>query len=355
MMPGTHMLICSPPPAPPVQEYSQPRCGWPCHQRAQAGRSSPVRCPHSASAPAGSACGGARMTTCRAPSASTWWRRRRSHARPAITAAAAAASTGPAAGPHAARACSSSRASRAAVPPGSVTYRPSGPPGPPAAISSRCPVTAACPHQRRRAAAGRRPLRRAAGGLAGGRSRPGHWCTRRFLPARPVPRNRPGRTGLPPGARFPWPPTGAGSVPRRTEPELGGDFADGLRGLAEQDLGGGVGDHRPAQVGAEDVLGVLGDRGQARVVLAAGLGHPEQEPGAFGVAHQQPRLIDGDQPPPSPGGRVGDPPPGRVQGQQRADGLQFLGQVPQAEHDQVPGGAGRGRRGEQARRGCRSV
>ena len=43
------MLICSPPPAPPVQEYSQPRCGWPCHQRAQAGRSSPVRCPHSAS------------------------------------------------------------------------------------------------------------------------------------------------------------------------------------------------------------------------------------------------------------------------------------------------------------------
>ena len=72
MRPGTHMLICSPPPAPPVQEYSQPRCGWPCHQRAQAGRSSPVRCPHSASAPAGSACGGARMTTCRAPSASTW-------------------------------------------------------------------------------------------------------------------------------------------------------------------------------------------------------------------------------------------------------------------------------------------
>ena len=83
------MLICSPPPAPPVQEYSQPRCGWPCHQRAQAGRSSPVRCPHSASAPAGSACGGARMTTCRAPAASTWWRRRRSHARPAITATAA--------------------------------------------------------------------------------------------------------------------------------------------------------------------------------------------------------------------------------------------------------------------------
>ena len=82
-------------------------------------------------------------------------------------------------------------------------------------------------------------------------------------------------------------------------------------------------------------------------MLAAGLGHPEQEPGAFGVAHQQPRLIDGDQPPPSPGGGVGDPPPGRVQGQQGPDGLQLLGQVPQAEHDQVPGGAGRGRRGEQ--------
>ena len=42
------------------------------------------------------------------------------------------------------------------------------------------------------------------------------WCTRRFLPATPGPRRRPGRTGRPPGARFPWPPTGAGIVPRRT-------------------------------------------------------------------------------------------------------------------------------------------
>ena len=178
---------------PPVQEYSQPRCGWPCHHRAQAGRSSPVRCPHSASAPAGSACGGARMTTCRAPSASNWWRRRRSHARPASTAAAATASTEPAAGPRTTRERSSSRASRAAVPPGSVTYRPSGPP---AAISSRCPVTGACPHQPHRAAAA---LALVVFGIGAG-LRPGELVALRGSPPRTADRHK-----QPPPPRHPQP------------------------------------------------------------------------------------------------------------------------------------------------------
>ena len=56
-VPGTHILIVIP--APPAQVYSKPRCGWPCHSRAHGGRSSPVRCPHSAWPPAGSASGGA--------------------------------------------------------------------------------------------------------------------------------------------------------------------------------------------------------------------------------------------------------------------------------------------------------
>ena len=85
--------------SPPAQAYSQPRCGCPCHHRAQAGRSSPVRCPHSAAAPAGPACGGARTVTCRAASANAACCRRRSQARPAITAVTATASSGPATGP----------------------------------------------------------------------------------------------------------------------------------------------------------------------------------------------------------------------------------------------------------------
>ena len=38
--------------------------------------------------------------------------------------------------------------------------------------------------------------------------------------------------------------------------EGGGDGVDGLRGLAEQDLGGGVGDYCPPELGVEDVGGV---------------------------------------------------------------------------------------------------
>ena len=53
MVPGTHRRIARPAVVPPAQVYSQPRCGCPCHSRAQGGRSSPVRCPHSAAGAAG--------------------------------------------------------------------------------------------------------------------------------------------------------------------------------------------------------------------------------------------------------------------------------------------------------------
>ena len=126
-----------------------------------------------------------------------------------------------------------------------------------------------------------------------------------------------------------------------------GDLADGLGGLAEQDLGGGVRDHGPAQVGGQHVLRVLGDRREPGPRLAGGLRQPEQEPRALGVAHQQPRLVHGDQPPPAPGG-VGDRPPGGVQGEQGRGRAQLVGDVAEAEDDQVPLGAGGGRGGEQA-------
>ena len=80
------------------------------------------------------------------------------------------------------------------------------------------------------------------------------------------------------------------------QPEGLGHEADGLGCLAEQDLGGGVGDDGAAELAAEDVLGVLGDDGERGPVLAGGLGHPVQERRAVGLAHQQPRLVDDHQP-----------------------------------------------------------
>ena len=79
-VPGTHIRIVM---TGPAQVYSNPRWGWPCHSRAHRGRSSPVRCPHSASPPAGSASGGASTVITRAFAARAACWRRRSHARPA--------------------------------------------------------------------------------------------------------------------------------------------------------------------------------------------------------------------------------------------------------------------------------
>ena len=61
------------------------------------------------------------------------------------------------------------------------------------------------------------------------------------------------------------------------EPERLGDPVDRLRGLAEQDLAGGVADDRLAEFGREQVAGVLGDRGQAAPAFAGALGEPVQE------------------------------------------------------------------------------
>ena len=99
MVPGTHRRMLIPAASPPDQAYSQPRCGCPCRHLAQAGRSSPVRCPHRAAAPAGPACGGARIVTCRAASVKAACCRRRRCARPATMAVTATASSGPATGP----------------------------------------------------------------------------------------------------------------------------------------------------------------------------------------------------------------------------------------------------------------
>ena len=50
-----------------------------------------------------------------------------------------------------------------------------------------------------------------------------------------------------------------------------GDQVDGLRGLAHQDLGGGVGDDGLPEVGAEEVGGVLGDHRHSGRRLRAAL------------------------------------------------------------------------------------
>ena len=89
MVAGTHTLIVIPPGA---QVYSQPRWGWPCHQRASGGRISPARLAHSACPPAGSALGGASTVMVRAAAVNAACWRRRSHARPAQALAAAPAS-----------------------------------------------------------------------------------------------------------------------------------------------------------------------------------------------------------------------------------------------------------------------
>ena len=228
------------------------------------------------------------------------WRRRRRRARPAITVTAATAITGPATGPHAARACSSSRASRAVVPPGSActgpAARPARPPRSAVGARSRQHVLIASPGSGGATAAPAgcwRACRRAIS--AGSTGAPGVFFRRREClerdPGGGAGREQPGSLAAD-RSRDRSPADRRNSA--ATLSMACGDWRSRIW-VAELAITA-----RPRSV-AEHVLGVLGDRGQAGVVLAAGLGHPEQEPGAFRVAHQQPRLIDGDQPPPSPG------------------------------------------------------
>ncbi len=92
----------------------------------------------------------------------------------------------------------------------------------------------------------------------------------------------------------------------------------------------------------EQVGGVLGDDGQPAPVLAGRLGHAEQELGARRVGHEQPRLVDHDQAALAVG-RVRHPAPDGVQGEQRPGRFELVGQVAQAEDDEVAVGAGGGR------------
>ena len=110
-------------------------------------------------------------------------------------------------------------------------------------------------------------------------------------------------------------------------PKVDADLVEGLWGLAEQDLGGRVGDHRPPEIGGQHVGGVLGDDGQPGPVLASGFGRAQQELRPGRVGQQQPRLIDGDQAPP-PVVRVRDGGPDGVQDQQHRGRFEFLGQCP---------------------------
>ncbi len=202
------------------------------------------------------------------------------------------------------------------------------------------------PRRRRRPAPATPGWRRPAGRLRCGRSRRGRWCTGNARRVRPGPGTTPGRTGRrPAGPRLCGRPAAA-PVPRPTGRNSAATLVMAWGAwrsriwVAELAMTA-----RPRSV-AEDVLGVLGDGGQPGPGLAGGFGQPVQELRALAVAHQQPRLIDGDQPPPA-AGRVGHLPPGRVQRQQGRGGAQLVGDVAEAEDDQVPLGAGGGRRGEQ--------
>jgi hypothetical protein len=126
-----------------VQVYSQPRWGWPCHQRAIGGRISPARFAHSVSAPAGSACGGASTVMVRAPRPNTACCRACSHARPAMTAAAALAAVSPAAAPQCVSAASSRCARWCTIRSGWVRNRVIGvPAGPCRRTAARTPAAA---------------------------------------------------------------------------------------------------------------------------------------------------------------------------------------------------------------------
>src|SRR5437879_1797716 len=73
-----------------------------------------------------------------------------------------------------------------------------------------------------------------------------------------------------------------------------GGLVDGLGCLAEQDLGGGVGDDGFAEVAAQQVEHVLSGQGQAAPVFAGGFGHLVEEFCAGLLPHQQPCFVDDD-------------------------------------------------------------
>ncbi len=131
------------------------------------------------------------------------------------------------------------------------------------------------------------------------------------------------------------------------EPEGVLECVDALGCLAEQDLGGGVGHDGLAEGRSEQVGGVLGDDGEPGPVLAGGLGHAEEELGPRAFGHEQPRLVDEHQTPGRAGG-IGDAPPDGVQGEEGAGRFELVGQIAQAEHDEVAVGAGGGRPVEEA-------
>ena len=113
-----------------------------------------------------------------------------------------------------------------------------------------------------------------------------------------------------------------------------GELLQGLGGLAEEDLGGGIGHHRPAQVACQEVGGVLGDHRQATGVFAGRFGQPIQEPGPGRLLGQGPGLVDHDQAP-TPADGVADGSPQVIKGQQGPHPFELLSQLAQGEDQQV--------------------
>ena len=118
------------------------------------------------------------------------------------------------------------------------------------------------------------------------------------------------------------------------ESERLGDLVDCLWGLAEKDVAGGVGDDRLAEVGAEEVGGVLGDRGEAAPAFTRRFGEAVEEGGAGGFAHQEPGFVDEDAALP----RLAlERAPDRVEAEQQRDRLEPVRESAQGEADELAG------------------
>ncbi len=129
------------------------------------------------------------------------------------------------------------------------------------------------------------------------------------------------------------------------QPEGGGDPVDRLRRLAEQDLAGGVRDDRVADLGREQVAGILGDRRQPAPALARALGEPVEKgwrrPARASRARPRRRARS------AAGARDSSAPPDRVEAEEERGRLQPLGEAAQREADELRPPGGRSSGGEE--------
>ena len=342
--PGTHQPMASPA---SVAVSSKPRCGWPPSARRHAGRSSATRLVHKVAAPWGSTSGGASTRTRRAPSARRRaWRRRMTVT---VTAATRAipARTGPA----------------VAAEMGGQVRRGDGAAGRSRRQGGR--------GSGRGALSGVGPVGRPGLWCDGGRLRGGHahsacascWSVARGRGCRRGPARC--RSGTPsssaglaravkatrstPAARRPWPRPRRGGRrarrPRGRTPRRGCRWTGALGGAGSgwrrwrPPLGRVV---QPRRSPASWVTTV-----SPAQCLRADLAMRNRNSAPDGSRHQQPGLVDDHQPALAVR-RVGHTPPDGVEGEQRPCRLELVGQVAEAEDDEVAVGAGGGRTVEQS-------